>query len=60
MEFRNGDEAAMGLGDNGNAATLDAETPVTTKAVKMDRKDQGSDELVAEAATQAMTGAMAQ
>jgi ribonucleoside-diphosphate reductase alpha chain len=60
MEFRNGDEAAMGLGDNGNTATLEADPPATTKAVKMDRKDQGSDELVAEAAAQAMTGAMAE
>src|SRR5688572_15881238 len=60
MEFRNGDDAAMGLGDNGNAATLEADTPATTKAVKMDRKDQGSDELVAEAAAQAMTGAVAE
>src|SRR6478609_4171627 len=63
MEFRNGDEAAMGLGDNGNTATLEADTPARAKApndkaVKMDRKDQGSDELVAEAAAQAMAGAM--
>jgi ribonucleoside-diphosphate reductase alpha chain len=55
MEFRNGDEAAMGLGDNGNAATLEADTPATAKAVKMDRKDAGSDDLVAEAAAQVMT-----
>src|SRR6478609_1203402 len=60
MEFRNGDEAAMGLGDNGNAATLEADTPATAKAVKMDKKDAGTDELVAEAAAQAMTGAMAE
>src|SRR6186713_811058 len=60
MEFRNGDDAAMGLGDNGNAATLEADTPATTKAVKMDRKDQGSDDLVAEAAAEAMTGALAE
>jgi len=58
MEFRNGDDAAMGLGDNGNAATLEADTPATTKAVKMDRKDQGSDELVAEAAAGAMAEAV--
>src|SRR6478609_6397119 len=58
MEFRNGDEAAMGLGDNGNAATLEADTPATAKAVKMDKKDAGTDDLVAEAAAQAMTGAM--
>ena len=32
MEFRNGDDAAMGLGDNGNTATLDADTPATAKA----------------------------
>src|SRR6187401_663306 len=58
MEFRNGDDAAMGLGDNGNAATLEADTPATTKAVTMDRKDQGSDELVAEAAAGALAEAV--
>jgi ribonucleoside-diphosphate reductase alpha chain len=49
MEFRNGDDAAMGLGDNGNAATLELKPRPRYKAVKMDRKDHGSEELVAEA-----------
>jgi ribonucleoside-diphosphate reductase alpha chain len=59
MEFRNGDEAAMGL-DSGNAATLEADAPAKKdgKAVKMDRKDQGSEALVAEAAAGAMAEAV--
>ncbi len=58
MEFRNGDEAAMEL-DNGHAATLDAEAPAKKngKALTMDRKDQGSEALVAEAAAGAMAEA---
>jgi Ribonucleotide reductase, alpha subunit len=58
MEFRNGDEAAMEL-DNGHAATLDAEAPAKKngKALTMDRKDQGSKALVAEAAAGAMAEA---
>jgi ribonucleoside-diphosphate reductase alpha chain len=60
MEFRNGDDAAMGLGDNGNAATLEADAPARKdgKAVTMDRKDQGSEALVAEAAAGAMAEAV--
>jgi len=65
MEFRNGDDAAMGLGDN--TATLEAEAAppkdrakdkAPTKAVKMDRKDTGTDELVAEAAVSALAEAV--
>ena len=64
MEFRNGDDAAMGLGENGTPATLEADPPAPAKApngkaVTMDRKDAGSDQLVAEAAAEAMTGAVA-
>ncbi len=59
MEFRNGDEAAMDL-DNGSAATLEADVPAKKdgKAVTMDRKDQGSEALVAEAAAGAMAEAV--
>lgn len=66
MEFRNGDDAAMGLDDNGGAATLEAEAPAPEskspagKVVSMERKDSGSEDLVADAAAQAMTGAMAE
>ncbi|KRA80457.1 ribonucleotide-diphosphate reductase subunit alpha [Altererythrobacter sp. Root672] len=68
MEFRNGDDAAMGLGDNGNSATLELDGPVDgdkaskaqAKAVHMDRKDAGTDELVADAAAAAMAGAVAE
>ncbi|HYD24820.1 MAG TPA: ribonucleoside-diphosphate reductase subunit alpha [Croceibacterium sp.] len=61
MDFRNGDEAAMGLGDNGNAATLEADVPAKPgKAIKMDRKDTGSEALVADAAEAAIAGAMAE
>ncbi len=66
MEFRNGDEAAMGLGDNGSSVTLD-ETPATeakvkteAKAVEMERKDPGSEDLVADAAAGALAGAVAE
>ncbi len=55
-----------GLGDNGMTATLEAETAppkdragkAPGKAMKMDRKDSGSDELVAEAAAGAMAEAI--
>ncbi len=56
MEFRNGDDAAMGLGEMGDAATIETETTAPKnagKAVKMERKDAGSEELVAEAAISA-------
>src|SRR5690606_23164715 len=67
MEFRNGDDAAMGLGDNGNSATLELEpAPAKAaeklghgKAVKMDRKDNGSDALIAEAAAASAMAAAA-
>ena len=67
MDFRNGDEAAMGLGENGNAATPELDSPLTgnasstvpnDKAVTMDRKDTGSEELVAEVAAEAMADAV--
>jgi ribonucleoside-diphosphate reductase alpha chain len=58
----------MGLGENDGAATLEADTsPVKEraqdkatagKAVKMDRKDSGSDVLVADAAASAMAEAV--
>ena len=54
----------MGLGDNGTTATLEADTApprdskTSGKAVKMDRKDTGSDELVADAAASAMAEAI--
>src|SRR5688572_11698912 len=68
MDFRNGDDAAMGLGDN-NAAMLEADAPqagtadgkvsgAKAKAVKMERKDSGSDDLVADAAAGAMVEAV--
>jgi ribonucleoside-diphosphate reductase alpha chain len=56
MEFRNGDEAAMGLGETLEA---DAAPPQSkAKAVKMDRKDAGSEDLVAGAAADAMAEAL--
>lgn len=67
MDFRNGDDAAMGLGDNGNAATLETDNAIdgkaptkgpNDKAVTMDRKDTGSEELVAEIAAEAMADAV--
>jgi ribonucleoside-diphosphate reductase alpha chain len=66
MEFRNGDDAAMGLGDN-MTTTLEAETAppkdkapgkAQSKAIQMDRKDNGSDDLVADAAASAMAEAV--
>ena len=53
----------MGLGDNGMTATLEAETAPPKskaggKAMKMDRKDSGSDELVAGAAASALAEAV--
>jgi ribonucleoside-diphosphate reductase alpha chain len=60
MEFRNGDDAAMGLGES---TALEAETAApkekaATKALKMERKDSGSDDLVADAAASAMAEAV--
>ena len=54
----------MGLDDNGGAATLEAEAPAPEskspagKVVSMERKDSGSDELVAGAAAGAMAEAI--
>jgi ribonucleoside-diphosphate reductase alpha chain len=56
MEFRNGDDAAMGLSE-----TLEADTAPPkdkAKAVKMDRKDAGSEDLVAGAAAGALAEAL--
>jgi len=67
MDFRNGDDAAMGLGENGNAATPELDSPLSEtapkavpndKAMTMDRKDTGSEELVAEIAAEAMADAV--
>ena len=64
MDFRNTDELAMGLDLNTAEApirpTPEAKVKATEKAMDMERKDHGSDQLVADAAAQAMTGAMAQ
>jgi len=56
MEFRNGDEAAMGLSDTMEADTAPPKNKA--KAVKMDRKDSGSEDLVAGAAAGAMAEAL--
>jgi ribonucleoside-diphosphate reductase alpha chain len=56
MEFRNGDDAAMGLNDMMEADIAPPRNKA--KAVKMDHKDSGSDELVADAATSAMAEAL--
>ena len=62
----------MGLGENGMAATMEADSAApkardkaaggkaSDKAIEMDRKDSGSDELVAGATEAAMSGAMAE
>ncbi|MEO0062777.1 MAG: hypothetical protein RLZZ08_1337, partial [Pseudomonadota bacterium] len=59
MDFRNGDDAAMSLGltDGGPAPATGAtatESGAAGKAVTMERKDAGSEELVASAAAAAM------
>jgi len=59
MEFRNEDEVAMGFGESGGAATLETESPVPQgKAIEMDRKDSGSEDLVAGVAAEAMAEAV--
>ncbi|MGX7896428.1 ribonucleoside-diphosphate reductase subunit alpha [Tsuneonella sp. HG222] len=58
MEFRNGDDAAMSLGELDMGITVKEPAAPSKKAVKMDTKDAGSDSLVVEAAAQAMAGAM--
>jgi len=55
MEFRNTDEAAMGLDESTTAA---APEKTTRKAVTMEKKDAGSEELVSEAAAEALAEAM--
>jgi ribonucleoside-diphosphate reductase alpha chain len=67
MEFRTGDDAAMGLDqmqettiapgiEAGNAPS---ETDKRKAAVTMAKSDKGSDELIAEKAAQALSGALA-
>jgi ribonucleoside-diphosphate reductase alpha chain len=64
MEFRTGDDAAMGLDQVQDTAIAPDPAPAGTgkrkAAVSMDKSDKGSDELVAEKAAEAMTGALAQ
>ncbi|TIX48883.1 ribonucleoside-diphosphate reductase subunit alpha [Alteraurantiacibacter aquimixticola] len=64
MEFRNTDEAAMGLEENmvadapeKKAAKARTEKPGTEKAVGMEKKDAGSEDLVSEAAAEALAEA---
>lgn len=63
MDFRTGDDAAMGL-DQTDGVTLEGdETLADTgpgKAMKMDKADKGSEQLVAEKAGEAIAGAMAE
>ncbi|MBX7535203.1 ribonucleoside-diphosphate reductase subunit alpha [Qipengyuania flava] len=65
MDFKGGDEAAMGL-DLDTHDTAEDSTPAKTesaktdKAMNMAKQDQGSEELVADKAGQAMAGAMAE
>ncbi len=56
MEFRNGDDAAMGVEQNIAGNTLDAPVrrQTETKAVSMDTKDMASDALVAQASAGAL------
>ncbi|MBX7514147.1 ribonucleoside-diphosphate reductase subunit alpha [Qipengyuania sp. GH38] len=68
MDFKSGDEAAMGLDldtQDSDEDTAPAKKPApkkdaAEKAVTMDKQDKGSEELVAEAAGEAMAGAMAE
>lgn len=64
MDFRTGDDAAMGL-DQTDGMTLEGdETLADAKpgkaAMKMDKTDKGSEQLVAEKAGEAIAGAMAE
>lgn len=52
MEFRNSDEAAMGLGEVENQTSEAAIKPA--KAMTMEKKDSGSEDVMAEAAVGAM------
>ena len=59
MEFRNGDEAAMGLGELDMGITVKEPEARPGKAVKMEKKDEGSESLVVEtAAAEAMAEAL--
>lgn len=63
MDFKGGDDTAMALDietqdDAGDAAVVKA--IADQKAVSMDKQDQGSEQLVAEAAGAALAGAMAE
>ncbi|MBE5074055.1 ribonucleoside-diphosphate reductase subunit alpha [Erythrobacteraceae bacterium E2-1 Yellow Sea] len=65
MEFKTGDEAAMGLDLTGESALehnakAKAETPAPAKAVSMEQEDKGTADLVAEKAGEALAGAMAE
>ncbi|MGE5953303.1 MAG: ribonucleotide reductase N-terminal alpha domain-containing protein, partial [Qipengyuania vulgaris] len=59
MDFKGGDEAAMGLDLDMQDTVDDAAPTKTDKAVSMAKQDKGSEELVAEKAGEAMAGAMA-
>jgi ribonucleoside-diphosphate reductase alpha chain len=63
MDFKGGDEAAMGL-DMDTQDTVDDAAPTEAKkpekAVSMKSQDKGSEQLVAEKAGEAMAGAMAE
>ncbi|MBY6218912.1 ribonucleoside-diphosphate reductase subunit alpha [Qipengyuania aquimaris] len=64
MDFKSGDEAAMGL-DLDTQDTVEDTAPAKAKkkpekAVAMEKNDKGSEELVAEKAGEAMAGAMAE
>ncbi|MBX7532767.1 ribonucleoside-diphosphate reductase subunit alpha [Qipengyuania sp. 1XM1-15A] len=64
MDFKSGDEAAMGL-DLDTQDTVEDTAPAKAKAkpekaVAMEKKDAGSEELVAAKAGEAMAGAMAE
>ncbi|MFN2099010.1 ribonucleoside-diphosphate reductase subunit alpha [Altererythrobacter sp. MF3-039] len=65
MDFRTGDEAAMGLEQDADGATVEREEEAAPKAkgeqaVSMEKSDTGSDALVSEKAGEALAGAMAQ
>ena len=58
MDFKSGDDTAMAL-DIDTQDDIAAEPATQTKAVAMDKTDKGSDELVQDAAGQALAGAVA-
>ena len=63
MDFKGGDETAMGLDMDTQDTVEDAaptETKKPEKAVSMKSQDKGSEQLVAEKAGEAMAGAMAE